>query len=518
MGLFGKSSGFHQNKSAGEKAAATAKISWRVLTFPFRALWAAIAFAGKLTANWWKDRRMVHLLRGIPTLLLAGVCAYFVVGMQAGATRGEVYREAGIAASNAGDWKKCCLYLKRAYAFGIRDNETLFTLARAAESSSDTATMVNMLNRLAPADQPGHASAHLWKAHQILTTGNIGQEQADLARVHLQHVLTIDPKHMAAHAILGDMYFQQQIWNNAVHHLEQADPRKPKYRLMLAKACLQLGDRIKAERYARDAEKWAASESRSRPDDVEARLRWSDANAFLEEHDTAAKILMDGIALQDHPQLRAGLARVYIFQADAIRGSSDEDQNRKFVLLSQGMLHNPNDVFIFDRLMRILDRPGTVASSARDFLQNNIAEGRAVGVSHLILGTAAWIEDDEENASVHLQRAFSLMPQALTVANNFAWYLVNKDPAEPERALEMIQPVVSKEPKNHYVRDTRGHIFLKLGRWKEAIDDLEYAVAELRNHSSTHRGLATAYEKLGLTDLAEKHSRIAQSLASSPIP
>lgn len=462
MGLFGKKSGFKANQSTGEKATDAAKLAWRIVFFPFHALWKAAAFAAKLSSAWWKDRRMVHLLRGIPTLVLAGVCAYFIVGMRAGTSRGEMYREEGLAACNAQDWQKATLCLKRAYSFGITDNETLFNLARAAEASEDTATMVTMLNRLAPVERPGHLPAHFWKATQILTAGEVRKEQVEAAKVHLEHVLTIDRDHTGANALLGDIYFQQGLWHSAVEYLEHSHPKSPRYRLMLAKACLQIQDKIRAERYFREARALAKALCDRNPDDIQARIYWADATTILEEYAEAVEILAEALRIEERQELRVGLTQVYIHWADSIEGQSTEDVRQKFVLLSEGMKHNPNDVVLFDRMLTILEHPSLVGEEAKDFLNRNIVNNRAVGISHLMLGTSALINHEDDAARIHLELAFDLYPQAPTVVNNFAWFLINKDSPEPERALRLLDPVLEKSPDNHHMRDTRGQIYLQL--------------------------------------------------------
>ncbi|MEQ9411980.1 MAG: tetratricopeptide repeat protein [Fuerstiella sp.] len=512
MGFFGRSTGFKAPKTPGEKIAAAAGTAWLIVSFPFRALWRAGAFGVKLTATWWKDRRMVHLLRGLPTLLLAAVCIYFVVGMKPGFSRAEKYRTAGMAACSAEQWETAKLYLERAAALGLTDNDTLFSLARAAEATDDVAKMVAILDKLAPADRPVYVPAHFWKATQILTSGPVQPQQAETARVHLNHILTLDPKHTAANALLGNMYFQQGLWSAAVAHLQKTHPESPRYRLMLAKACLAVDDKIRSEQFARDAQELAKELSDSDPKNPDHRILWAEATTFLEEYEKAAEILGAAFQHEKSALLRTALARVYIHWADSVEGFSEADNQRKFALLAEAMKHNPHEAALFDRLMKILDQQGTVSEDARRFLLRNIAAKRAVGISHLMLGTSAWIDGDDAEASIHLERAFVELPDAATVANNFAWYLANKEPAEPEKALKLIQPILEKAPQNHYIRDTRGHIYLKLGRWKEAVDDLEYAVQALSTNRQTHLGLATAYRNLGLKDLAAEYDRTAKTL------
>ena len=518
MGLFGKSTGFKENQSVSERTVGAAKLLWRIVSFPFRALWKAAAFGVKLTATWWKDRKLVHLLRGIPTLLLAAVCVYFVLGMKPGFSRADKYRTAGLAACETENWETAKLFLDRAAALGAADTDMLFSLARAAEKTNDAAQMVTILERLAPSDHAVHLPAHFWKATQLLAPGRVSKEQGEQARTHLKHVLALNAEHSGASAILGDMYYQEGLWSAAAIHLENAPRGAAKYRLMLAHSYLRMGDRIKAERCAREAQDWAKKLSDNDPLNVDRRLLWAQATTFLEEYEEAIRILATTLEREEDPRLRAGLTTVYIHWADSIEGVSDVDSHNKFERLAEGMKHNPNDVMLFDRLMKILDQKGKASEEVKTFLNKNITQKQAVGISHLMLGTSAWIEGEEEQAAIHLEMAFAQLPDAATVANNFAWYLTNKEPSEPKRALKLISPVLEKVPENHYIRDTRGHIYLKLGQWKDAVSDLEYAVQGLSTNRMTHEGLATAYRNLGLTELADEYDRTAKTLKNTTSP
>ncbi|MCA9051911.1 MAG: tetratricopeptide repeat protein, partial [Planctomycetaceae bacterium] len=422
------------------------------------------------------------------------------------------YIRAGMSAYSTGQWEPAKLYLERALELGASDRDLMFSLARAAEATQDKARVVAILQKLAPEGRPVYAPAHFWMATQILNSGTVDRAEIRKAETHLKHILQLNPGHTAAHGLLGDIYFQLGHWEAAARHLEQSNSGSPKYRLLLAKACLNAGDKTRAERYARDGLKLAKEKCDSDPYDADSRLLWAEATALLEQFEQAVSILAAGLRQQDTWLLRVAMTRVYIHWADSVEGLSEDDQRRRFGLLAEAMKYNPNETALFDRLMKILNEGGGASEDTKQFLLKSIAEKRAVGISHLILGTAAWTGGDKAEAGVHLERAFAELPDALAVANNFSWFLVNKAQSEPERALELISPMAERFPENHFVRDTRGHILLKLGRWKDAVDDLEFAVRGLPDNRQTHLSLASAYRNLGLTDLADAYQQAAERI------
>ena len=80
----------------------------------------------------------------------------------------------------------------------------------------------------------------------------------------------------------------------------------------------------------------------------------------------------------------------------------------------------------------------------RDFLLSNVANGESVGLSHLLLGSAAYAAEDPKGAAYHLERAFESLGNAPIVVNNLAWFLAFRDPPELDRALQLINEALER--------------------------------------------------------------------------
>jgi predicted Zn-dependent protease len=123
--------------------------------------------------------------------------------------------------------------------------------------------------------------------------------------------------------------------------------------------------------------------------------------------------------------------------------------------------------------------------------QHRLAQGQATASVHFALGVEAWSRGD-------------------VVANNLAWLLTRGNSPDLNRALTLSEAAISQRPNDPRFRSTRGMILVKLGRWKEAIPDLERALATDGNNPNTHQALAEAYANLGQEDLATLHARLAK--------
>ena len=101
------------------------------------------------------------------------------------------------------------------------------------------------------------------------------------------------------------------------------------------------------------------------------------------------------------------------------------------------------------------------------------------------------------------RKMLALNPPNVLFLNNMAWTLC-EELNQPEEALKTIQVVVDKVGKEPHVLDTRGVIYTRLGKYDEAVNDLEAASKELKEHASSDFHLARALLKMGKADEAAK--------------
>ncbi len=121
-----------------------------------------------------------------------------------------------------------------------------------------------------------------------------------------------------------------------------------------------------------------------------------------------------------------------------------------------------------------------------------------------------------EQAMRHLELAHKLNPDMAVIANNFAWQIAFSPNGDLERALRLCEQALAKAPEYPEIRETRGQILLKLKRYSEAIADLESVIVHFQTNRQTRQALVSAYEAIGLPDLARKHSLVLQQLTENP--
>lgn len=490
---------------------AALKKIFRILLYPLHFAGQGIYLFGNGLIEYCRTRKAQPLLLGLPAAFVLGGSFYLLAATQS-CTQTELAQKYAIAARAAvasGHWQKALLLLERCIELGNRDKDVLFDLAVASEKTGNDDRKLAILENLAPESRPSHVRAHLWKAMSILDHGSISTTQARQAELHLKHTLALDPSNLIAHAYLGELYFALDLMPAAIEHLRQSDRSNTGFRIKLAKALLRTKDEFAARGVAEEVVQAMKEEVSSDPQNIQNRLDWAEAYTILNEFAAASKILQDGLVLHDDPRFRDALSMTWILWSDELLIQTPPNYQGAFELISGAFVNTPNEGLLFDRMMKILKSESNVAPEAEEFLTQNIVSGVAPGLSHLVLGSFLFEADRSREAGLHLDQAFTLLPNGPIVANNLAWYLVQTLPTEPERALQIIEAVVSNYPKDIEYQDTRGHILVRLGRFQEAIRDLERSLTSLGSRKSTHEGLAEAYEGLGLGDLSERHRNAA---------
>jgi Tfp pilus assembly protein PilF len=122
--------------------------------------------------------------------------------------------------------------------------------------------------------------------------------------------------------------------------------------------------------------------------------------------------------------------------------------------------------------------------------------------------------DDAEALDVY-RKINSLRPELNSVMNNYAWLLA-KNPATLDQALEFAQKAVKEHPLKPEIQDTMGWIYYQKKDYEKALQHLERAALfdPLNPTIRYHRGMS--YYKMGRKSEAEKDFTIADSFSNFP--
>ncbi len=116
--------------------------------------------------------------------------------------------------------------------------------------------------------------------------------------------------------------------------------------------------------------------------------------------------------------------------------------------------------------------------------------------ARLSMSALCVIQGRLDEAEEWLQQVLDEYPDDVG-ANNDLGYLWADENKHLDRALKMIVAAVAAEPENRAYRDSLGWVFYRLGRFPEAVAELEKAVDDKQPDGTVLDHLGDAYEKVG---------------------
>ena len=117
-------------------------------------------------------------------------------------------------------------------------------------------------------------------------------------------------------------------------------------------------------------------------------------------------------------------------------------------------------------------------------------------------GTAAAAAGNIDQAKTYLEQSVAKDPNNSIAWNNLGYILTQLPDPDLNKAFEAVNKALEITPNDYHFRETRGQILVLMGKWQEAIPDLEYAVNGMPTSRDIHLALAKAYEGVGEEQLA----------------
>jgi tetratricopeptide (TPR) repeat protein len=509
------------------------RLVWRLVTAPFRLIRAT-----SRTMSSRRSRQWMHLLQGVPAVV-AGIGVFVVLMLlttQAEELPLEYLRRAQ-SAYNAEHFQQAEVYLHRALQLDPDSDEASYLLARTLEHNGQQRRALAILDSLAPDDRRGDPRAHLRKAEilfsDLRTRSAAGDPDTAATREEWQRLLGhIEHAESGLRSYSATQRADLEYFHGIVHYnmgekekareyLERASRHREELNVTLAVLYDELGKSATDEELARSHFANARRKRELAQTHLEGRLNEnasdSETRAELarlvlknQNYDEATRLLEEGRRLNsDDEELQKLLAEVFVYRVLSLPRQTDPAI--EIGLLEKALQIDPDCGPAIHYLLQV----GSDGNRqiARNALEDLIARGSSAPLAHFALGVMAWEDEDTENAVWHLERAYKLDPDLTVVGNNLAWLLAHdKEKPQPERALALINSVLESRPDQLSYVETRGQIYVRLGRWDEALDDLERALPQYNYTVEIHESLAKVYENLGQARLAQKHRNVAANL------
>jgi tetratricopeptide (TPR) repeat protein len=466
-------------------------------------------------ARLWRARLLRHLLLGLPALVAAvGVCLVAARAAKIKPDRLGSYIEQSERDFKAKNFRAALVGFERLAEEGDVAPEVDYKLAVCLSIEGEHDRAEAIIDLLAPEGGMGLMEAHMWKVRRLLLGEVPTPATLNAAEAHLKYVLTRNAEWVEPNARLGMLYLTSGRTDKAVPHLEKAARVLPELLMVLARLAAARGDQPWAKTRANEARRAFERRATANLDDHDSRLQWAECTLFLREYAETLSILQRGIALKggggDERYLKA-LGQTYLGWADSLDLSPGVVKADRLMLLKQGLLSDPSNLPLIDRFTRLVRAGGPEGERARatmrELLPQGQGQGRAQAPANFVLSLDAWEHGRSSEALAYNEEAYRLAPQSTPYANNLAYLLATGPKPDLPRALGIINKAIAADPDRPQFRETRGQILVRLGRWDEALPDLESALTAFPDDAGTHQALAETYEHLGKLDKAAAHRR-----------
>ncbi|MEE3368564.1 MAG: tetratricopeptide repeat protein [Planctomycetota bacterium] len=486
-------------------AAALVHAMLRVVLFPFR-----------LVAAMRGHREWRHLLFGMPAvvgLVTMGVVA-LRIDLQASVLL-EAYDREALSAFQKEDWEKAKLMYDRLLLLANSDRPRAnYNLGIVLERQGEMERAFAIMRQIAPADTGGFAQAHRWLAEKALQVPDTlrSEEARNVLKAHYEHARLRLPRDPTIYYGLAQCYIAAGVVSKASENLLTASRLSPEYYFSLGLWQHRINQRKRARVSFEQAAAYYASVVARDPENATARFRWASCQTNLGNPRESLRILAEGAQLDKSTNYAPAMAYSCVYIFDFIQGAKAVDHQVRLSWLRQALRHVPNFPPALTRLSAYA--VGQADEEVAEMLEVLLTTGANVAFVHFVAGIRNWKTGDQDKSLFYFSRAYKLDPKMAGIGNNLAWVLSQKEHPDLERALKIIESVLRVEDKNPQYRDTRGQIFVKLSRWEEALDDLEFALQApaMSANKGLHQALADTYEALGQESLASKHRQILDRL------
>jgi tetratricopeptide (TPR) repeat protein len=442
--------------------------------------------------SWWANRRYLVLVRGLPALTaVLGVTVVAVLAAQdSPARQTHRYQVEAQLAWQRGDTDRAKLCLQRLALANPGEPAHVYALAHCEARLGNANRAWALMQSLAAVDRPGYPPSHLWQARQLMGRGHLSSEQLQVVERHLLYCQASHPQAPEIDALLGQTYLARGLPDHAERHLKRvAGYGEPL--LVLARLHASQGRKAEARAEAAVALRFFEARAAAEPKNVALRVHWAEAATLLEQFPAAVRILETGGQQSPAPAYRLALAQTYERWSAAPGMQGAAKLGARLLLVRQALRHDHGNPDALRRLLVLAGSQEPATAPSWNEVHRRLHAEPDAGL-HLIVGMYFHARREHASARHHFAEALRSDQSVAPVLNNLGWIQSQSEPADAAQALHLIDAALEREPDNAHYRDTRGHVLARLGRWREAVTDLEAAISRLPESAERREVLTLA--------------------------
>lgn len=508
-------------------------VTWRELINPLHWLVWSVRFS----VRWIVSRPYMTLAPAIPAAIVAMILlASILMILRRDQTAIQTkYLDKLRTSIAAGDTEVAAVAAQRLLAIDPDNMEHQYQLAMLEDELGQTEAARTAILRLALEKQYGPAALWMLKFlvyedvksdlssdpnanERLIQRLSWSQEEQDVCHQCATVAMTRLPSQRAllAKKMYAGFLAANGLTGDAFRLYEAIAQFDPEVNLVAAQLAAGAEDYLTAQRFAKAAIRHLEPQVIAAPSSVELRLKYCQALVLDERDDEAFNSLMDGVKLTSSPILKIAAGEALVFKSERLKRNVGEDETliQRVPLLRQAVTLAPQSGLVLEAVVRL----AIDASEADEQKRNQIRQALLSGVTpvamHFVEGTVLLMNGDLDQAQHHLELAAKEWDNMPGLLNNLAVTLAESgDESRLPQALRLSDAALKQLPGHPYLLETRGQIYLRMKRYQDAITDLEKTLADANMRPLAHKGLAEAYEALGVEDLAAENRRLAEKYA-----
>jgi tetratricopeptide (TPR) repeat protein len=478
-----------------------------------RPIWYPFAAIGGFLQAWLATRNYKQLLWGLPAVIV-------LVPILGAVTWTKIWGKGGIAAQyriavnealDNKDFDRAQLFERKLAQLGedsrMTDYQTAITLGNELDEAYER------MKVLAPVDKPGFVAAHGWIIDNLIDSklGLSPEENQRLLGIHLGHLESLGRREPEIQVLKSLWLVRDRRLAEASDILEPLINRLPMAAIIRMEVDQGLQRLEEARTDARAVRAHMQDRSRRRVKLMAQDYRaWTIAEEILGNTEQLETNIRAWLKLEpNNLEARRKLSDLCLLRFGELIVSTDPDPQQLADLFIEAaeLTEDPRQL---QRQVGLLYRVRDRVPTADKVIELVAASPRTQSAILEAAGTAAAAAGNLGQAKTYLQQAVTKDPRNSIAWNNFAYILMDSPQPDLPQALAAVNKALDIAPEDFHFRETRGQILVRLGKWQEAIPDLEFAANGLPLSRDVHLALANAYDGIGEKELARIHRQQAQ--------
>lgn len=510
------------------------------------------------TCFWFASFPWKRLICGIPFLLVLNflIASYFLIEGRDYGLRNRLLQAQLASALATDDWETARVVLHRKLRIAPEDRDSQFQLARALYATDERDKAVHLMRQLTFGDpntefniaaddsaevtsnspdlvreQDRFSDADPRAAQWMLENVYLPRNWEKLSNRDKQDLLSLlkwlhesMPDQVPMKQLYADHLLKAERYHEALPVLVTLIPEEPGIAFRAALIARMLGEETRASEYAELSLAHFTALVQQEPSDASLAVALARCQVFLEQYAEAVQALQAAIerSPQERPRrmLRQVLAGALLAWATALESKPEQTSDERLQTLKNLQLalqYAPDDEHVIQVVANQILATANGDSPQVASLRESLIHGTSPGISHFIRGTSAVIKGDDEKGKFHLEIAAQTLPNSDVILNNLAYVMAQQENADLGQALQISETAISRaSPPTPYHLETRGQILFKMGRFADAIPDLEAGLSVPALETGAHHSLAECYRHLGAGDLSEQHRIAAEKGEAVP--